>query len=403
MKVPILRIPFREEDKKFINSRISEVLDSGILTGGKYTKEFEKLFSKFVGYEYAIATNSCTSALEIIIRALEIEGKAIIVPTNTFLATALAVIHSGNRVIFADSNPKTFCLDPKDVEKRITNDTAAVILVHIGGIITPEYYELKELCDRKGLYLIEDCAHAHGSSIDGKKAGTLGIAGAFSFFPTKPLTTGEGGMITTNDEEIYERAMIIRNHGKDPKKQGQITHIGHNFRISELTAVLGVQQLLNAERILSERRKIAKLYDELLSNVENVSPIEIPKNVVSSYYKYIVYISEKYQPKEVKKIMKEKYKVSLAGEVYDRLCHEEPLWRRYTYCGKLRGENINCNLWPKCGCGKIQEDFPGAIYLSRHHICLPLYPGLKTSEAQYVVESLDKVLNSELRKTRKVG
>lgn len=398
MKIPIIKIPFSSEDKEFITSKISEVLDSGMLTTGKYTKEFEDLFKKFVGSKYAVATNSCTSALEIIIRGLEIEGKSIIVPTNTFLATALAVMHSGNRVIFADSDPNTFCLDLADIKKRITDDTAAILLVHIGGIITPAYYEIKEFCEEKNLYLIEDCAHAHGCSIDGKKAGVLGIGGAFSFFPTKPLVTGEGGMITTDDEKVFKNASMIRNEGKNPEMGGKISEFGHNFRISEITAVLGVQQLKKVDQILAERRKIAKWYDELLVDVENITPIKIPPNVVSTYYKYMAYLSEGYNPIETKRIMKEKYEVSLTGEVYDNLCHTEPIWQRYTYCGKLRSSAIDCKRWPKCGCDTPQNDFPGATYLSKHHVCPPLYPSLTREEVEYVVDSLNKVLNEDLKK-----
>src|SRR3989338_3582048 len=165
--VPILRIPFSDDDKEFITSKINEVLDSGVLTMGKYTQEFEELFSRFIGSRYAVATSNCTVALEIIIRALGIEGRSIIVPTNTFMATAYAVMQSGNKVVFADCDPKTFALYPDDLKKRIDPDTAAVILVYIGGVITPEYYEIKRICEKNNLYLIEDCAHAFGCSIGG--------------------------------------------------------------------------------------------------------------------------------------------------------------------------------------------------------------------------------------------
>jgi len=398
VKIPILRIPFSPEDKEFITSTISDVLSSGMLTMGQYTKEFEDLFKKFVGSKYAVATNSCTSALEIIVRALKIEGKSIIVPTNTFLATALAPMHSGNKVIFADSDPRTFCLDPDDLKKRVTNDTAAVVLVHIGGIITPAYYEIKEFCEERNIYLIEDCAHAHGSSIDGKKAGALGVAGAFSFFPTKPLVTGEGGIITSNDEVLFKNASMIRNQGKNPELGNRISEFGHNYRISEITAVLGVQQLKKVDKIIAERRKIAKWYDELFVDVENVAPLAIPSNVFSTYYKYIAYLPEKYDRNEVKRRIKEKYGVSLTGEVYTDLCHAEPIWQKYTYCGKLRGTSVECKKWPRCGCDKPQDGFPGATYLSKHHICLPLYLGLTREEVKYVVDSLNRVLNEDLRK-----
>ncbi len=394
MKVPILKIPFSEEDKHFINQKIGDVLDCGILTMGKYTQEFEELFCQFVSSKYAVATSNCTVALEIIIRSLGIEGKSIIIPTNTFMATAYAVMQSGNKVVFADCNPLTFALSPADFKKRIDADTTAVILVHIGGVITPEYYEIKKICEDNNLHLIEDCAHAFGCSIDGKNAGTLGVAGAFSFFPTKVVTTGEGGMITTDDENIYKNALMIRNHGKNPAIGNRMSQFGYNYRLSEITAVLGVQQMKRSAEIASARMEVAETYDRLLASNGHVKPLSIPSNTTSTYYKYIVFLPEGCNCAEVKQIMKEKYGVSLTGEVYADLCHTEPLWQKYTYCGKLRsnGQGLECTRWPSCGCDALQDGFPGATYISRHHVCLPLYPGLTGEEAGYVVESLCKTV-----------
>ena len=169
VNIPILRIPFDQDDLDFLQHGVEEVLNSGFLTLGKYTQEFESSFQAFSGAKHCIAVNSCTAALEVIVRALDIEGGSVIVPTNTFLATALAPMHAGNRIIFADSDPETLCLDVADVARRIEDDTRAVILVHIGGNITPQLNELKSLCDARNIYLIEDCAHSHGSTIDGQR------------------------------------------------------------------------------------------------------------------------------------------------------------------------------------------------------------------------------------------
>lgn len=398
MNVPILKIPFSEGDKRFINEKVNEVLDSGILTLGRYTKEFEELFCRFVDSRYAVATSNCTVALEIIIRSLGIEGKSIIVPTNTFIATAYAVMQSGNKVVFADSHRETLSLYPEDLKRRIDSDTAAVILVHIGGIITPEYYEIKKICEDNNLYLIEDCAQAFGCSIDGKKAGTLGVAAAFSFFPTKVVTTGEGGMITTDDTEVYKNALVIRNHGKNPGLGNRMSHFGYNYRLSEITAVIGVQQIRKAAEIISARKEIAETYDRLLAGNGEIRPLSIPSNTVSTYYKYIVFLPEECDRSKVKRVMKEKYNVSLTGEVYADLCHTEPLWERYTYCGKLRGngQRVDCVRWPDCGCGAQQDGFPDATYISRHHICLPLYPGMTEKECTYVVDTLLETVRNKV-------
>ncbi len=192
MKVPVLRIPFSGADSRFITSGLDEILKSGSLTMGNYTRRFEEMFAAFAQARYAISCNSGTAAIELILRGLGIEGKSVIVPTNTFLATALAVLHAGNRVVFADSEPSTFALDLEDVKRRVTADTAATILVHIGGVITPAVDEFQKLCKQRDIHLIEDCAHAHGCSIDGRQAGTLGRGGRSHFSPPRSSQRGKG-------------------------------------------------------------------------------------------------------------------------------------------------------------------------------------------------------------------
>ena len=149
MHIPILKIPYEPDDQAFLEAGLRQILDSGFLTQGRFMTEFEESFARSVGARYAVATNSATSALEVILRGLGIEGGSVIVPTNTFLATALAVMHAGNRVIFADSDPETLCLDPADLHGRIADDTRAVILVHVGGIISPAWRDIKRLCDER--------------------------------------------------------------------------------------------------------------------------------------------------------------------------------------------------------------------------------------------------------------
>ena len=392
MRIPVLRIPFDADDRRFLQEGWDGVLDSGQLTLSKHTSAFEEAFRELCSTKYAVAVNSATAALEVILRALDVQDASVIVPTNTFLATALAAVHAGNRVIFADSDPATLALDPDDVARRITPDVRAVILVHIGGVITPRYAALKALCDERGVHLIEDCAHAHGCSIDGRMAGSLGVAGAFSFFPTKVLTTGEGGMVTTDDETLYRRAAMIRNQGKNPDLGNRISEVGHNFRMSELTALVGVQQMRAAPRLIEERRRAAAFYDDALGSVDGIMPLALAEGVESSYYKYVAYLDEGIDRTTLKRVMRERYEVALTGEVYAELCHEEPLWEEYTYCGRRRGGSVACARWPGCGCGEAPGDFPGARHISERHVCLPVYPGLREDELGYVVESLGAAL-----------
>lgn len=187
-RIPAAKIQFLPEDRAWITERINESLTTGQLTLGKYGSQFEEKFALFCSCRHAVAVNSGTSALEIIFRALGVEGKDVIVPTNTFFATAAAVVHAGGRPVLVDMDPESFAVRPEDIEDRITPRTAGVVVVHIGGIISRRIKELQELCKRKGIWLVEDAAHAHGSSYEGTKAGAFGIAGSFSFYPTKVMT-----------------------------------------------------------------------------------------------------------------------------------------------------------------------------------------------------------------------
>ncbi len=376
MKIPILRLDYTEEEIKAIQEGIKTVLKSGYLTMGEKVAEFERAFATFTGAKYAIATNSGTSSLEIILQAIGVAGKTVIVPSNTMMASPAAVVHAGGKVIFADCERKNLQLDPKDLKRKLRADTRAVMLVHIGGIISPDFYEIKDICDKNGVVLIEDAAHAHGATIDGKQAGTLGLAGSFSFYPTKVIVTAEGGMIITNDKTIYDKAVSLRDHGRDPDDTNNHVEIGYNWRFSELHAVLGIQQMKKAKRILAERRKIARWYDKKLEGIKGIRKVKIPDNIKPSYYKYIVFLDDKIDRETIKKKLKDKYSVSLTGEVYSHPCHSQPAFKKY----------------PKTVANDPADTFPQTEYVARKHICLPIYPGLTEAEVDYAVESLKKVL-----------
>ena len=187
MKIPPVKIIFDEREREKIKEQIDGVLISGFLSLGKYGSEFESEYSNYLGVKYGIATNSGTSALEIIFRSLSLRDAEIIIPTNTFFATPAAVLHSGNKVRFADCD-LSLCVTKESIEKQITSETRAVVVVHIGGIVAPDIVAIKEMCKEKGLFFIEDAAHAQGSSLGGVKAGRFGDAAAFSFFATKVMT-----------------------------------------------------------------------------------------------------------------------------------------------------------------------------------------------------------------------
>jgi dTDP-4-amino-4,6-dideoxygalactose transaminase len=371
MNIPAARIYFPEADRKRLVSQIEGILESGQLTLGKYGKEFEERFAQYVGAKYAVAVNSGTSALEIILRALDIEGSSVIVPTNTFFATPASVIHAGGMVIFAD-NTSNLCLDPRSVRKAIKRDTRAVIIVHIGGLVPPEIMEIQQLCKERGLVLIEDAAHAHGSTLNGKQAGTFGTAAAFSFYPTKVMTSGEGGMITTDDENIYQRALVFRDQGKAGFLGNIHTEMGYNWRMSEIHAAIGLSQFARLEEFINDRRRIARFYDRELAKVDGLSLVRIPPEAKSNYYKYVAILRDGIDRAALKKELREKYSVSLSGEVYELPCHLQPVFK---------------DLF-----GFKGGDFPVAEDLCKRQICLPVFAGMTEDQAGYVVQSLKKIL-----------
>ena len=393
MQIPILRIPFDESDREFIHRHIENVLNSGMLTSGTYTRQFEEAFGEFCDIGNVVACANGTAAIELILRALGLRNKSIVIPTNTFMATALAVLNTGNRVIFADSDPATLCLTRAAVEGKLDEDTAAVIMVHIGGIVSPEVKAIKSLCDERGIFLIEDCAHAHGSSNEGQHAGTFGIAGAFSFFPTKVLTTGEGGAVITADDSLADEIRIQRNQGKDPNQGGHISRVGGNYRMNEFTAVVGVAQMNRASELIASRQNAAAYYDEMLSGVPGIAPLRLSAGAESSYYKYVAYLDEGIDREKLKLTLKENYQVAMTGEVYADLCHIEPVWRHHTFCGQpMRNGAAPRHITDGCRCMEQDLSFPGSEEIAARHVCPPAYAGLTESELEYVVTSIDRVI-----------
>jgi len=371
MQIPAAKISFPGEDKKDISAKIEEILTTGQLTLGKYGRQFEEEFARYVGAKYAVAVSSGTSALEIILRALDVQGYSIIVPTNTFFATPAAVLHAGGKVVFADAT-ENLCLDPESVEGNITEDTRGVIIVHIGGVIPPQVKQVQEICQTHNLFLMEDAAHAHGSMLDGKMAGSFGAAAAFSFYPTKVITSGEGGMIVTNDEKVYQRAVVFRDQGKAGFYGNIHTELGNNWRMSEIHAVIGLSQFHRLEEFVQHRRKIAKIYDTGLEKIPEVTPVKLPSEVKSNYYKYTAILDEGLDRATIKKELKEKYKVGLSGEVYELPCHLQPVF--------------------KDSSGYKEGDYPVAEDLCRRMICLPVSAVMTEEEAEYVIDSLRSVL-----------
>jgi perosamine synthetase len=372
LRIPPAKVYFSEEDRAAILREIDEALVTGQLTLGKHGKSFEESFARKTGTAYAVAVNSGTSSLEIPLRILGARDKIVLVPTNTFFATPAAVVHAGGRPRFVDTDAATFAISLQEIKKRLTEDTAGVIVVHIAGIVTPEMHAIRDFCKERNLFLLEDAAHAHGSSLGDQLAGTFGHAASFSFYPTKVMTSAEGGMIVTNSQSLYEEALIYRDQGKADFLTNAHTRLGYNWRMSEPHAIIGRKQLERLEEFIAARNRIARIYDDGLNEIPGIAALRLPQDCHSNYYKYIALLDEAIDRSALKKLLREEYGVGLSGEVYETPCHAQPVFAEY------RGN----------------DDFPVAEDICRRHICLPVYATMAETDARYVLASLKESLST---------
>jgi dTDP-4-amino-4,6-dideoxygalactose transaminase len=368
-RVPAARPVFTAEDRQHILALIDESLQAGSLTLGAHTRALEEAFQRRHQLPFAIATSSGTSALEIILRTLDLRGRQVILPTNTFFATAAAAISAGGVVRLVDVAADTLALSADQLADAIRPSTAAVVLVHIGGFISPEVDAIRKVCDARDVVLIEDAAHAHGSSYGDRPAGTFGQAAAFSFYPTKVVTSGEGGMIATADERIRDEALIYRDQGKAGFLGGDHIRMGYAWRMSELHAAVGRVQFDRLDMFVSTRQRAAAIYDEALAGIEGVDALPLPDGCHPNYYKYIALLAPGTNREAVRTALRAEYGIALSGEVYSKPLHQQPVF--------------STTDW---------GEFPVANDVCARHICLPIHSDMQVDEATYVVESLRAVM-----------
>ena len=366
---------------------VAEVLKSGMLAQGKVVEEFENAFAEYVGVKNAVAVANGTISLDIALKSLGIkQGDEVIVPSFTFISTANAVLFQGAKPVFADVNERTFNINPEDVVEKITDKTKAIIGVHLFGHPF-DVREMQKICEDHKVHLIEDCAQAHGAEYEGNKAGGFGIAGCFSFYATKNMTTGEGGMITTDSEEIASVCRLLRNHGESQKYYH--TRIGYNYRMTDIQAAIGVAQLKKLDRFNENRIRNA----EYLNQHINVSGLELPerkKGVKHVYHQYAVIIEKGFPMSrnlslEKKALSKKNYSYTVREKFMQYLqkkgigcaihyplpIHKQPLYQRLGYTD----ENAKC---------------PVATALSDKILSLPVHPALTEKDLMYITETINK-------------
>ena len=373
------RIVFPAADREEIAAATAEILAGGTLTLGPYTRLFEAAFAaahslRNAAPPHAVAVSSGTAALEISLRAIGVTDRDVIVPANTFFATAQAALRAGSRPVFADVDDRTFALSPATLRAALTPQTAAVVLVHIGGLITPDVAELARICADRGVALVEDAAHAHGASYDGQFAGSFGVTAGFSFFPTKVVTCGEGGMILTASDDVEQQARIYRDQGKGTASANHHVLHGYAWRMSEQAAVTGLVHLRRMTAFIEHRRDVAARYDAALASLDSLDPLVEPPGCRTNFYKYIAVLPSGVDRAMFKQKLAEDHAVRLSGEVYDLPLHRQPVFAEFA-----------------------GPPLPVAEDLCARHICLPIHSDMTTDEVDQVVDGVTAVYTALAR------
>ena len=318
--------PYFFKQENDILKQIKKLLISGNLSQGSNIEILEKKTSKLFNSKHAVAVNSGGTALEICLEAFRIKGKEVLLPTQTFIATANSIIRAGGKPVFCEVDPKTGCIDINDVKKKINKKTAGVIFVYMFGVVPRSIIEIKKICKKKKIFLLEDAAHAHGGSIGKYKVGSIGDAACFSFYATKIITCGEGGLITTNNLNFKERCSSIMNHGKD-KNKALFTYSGNNFRLTEIQAVLVLSQLKFLKKIIYHRNKIAKIYQKKLNNDLFFTQLSLDKESNNTFWRYPIYLSKDISRSILQTICAKKHGFRITW-MYEPLCHQQPVFKK---------------------------------------------------------------------------
>lgn len=367
-------IPLSQPD--LINREIDavvSVLKTPYLSLGPKLQEFEAKIANYVGTKYAVAVNSGTSGLHLIVRAMGIrEGDEVITTPFSFIASANCVLFERAKPVFVDIDPKTLNIDSKRIEEKIGDKTKAILAVDVFGQ-PAEWDRLQELAKKYNLKLIEDSAEALGAEYKGRKAGSLGDAGVFGFYPNKQITTGEGGVIVTSDEEIAKLCISMRNQGRDEGDSWlQHGRLGYNYRISDMNCALGIAQLERLDEILEKRQKVAQMYNQRLKGLREVKTPYVSSYVKMSWFVYVVQLSNSYTQEDRDRILEESEKRGIGCSNYFTPIHLQPFYREMF--------------------GFEEGDFPITEKVSKSTIALPFYNNLAEKQIDYVCENLKETL-----------
>lgn len=367
-KITLAKPDITEAEQK----AVLEVLKTSSLSLGKKYLEFEKIIARFAGVKYAVAVNSGTSGLHLIIRALGIkEGDEVITTPFSFIASSNCILFEKAKPVFADIDEKTFNIDVKKIEEKITEKTKAILAVDVFSQ-PADWDELKKIAKKHKLFLIEDSAEALGSEYKNKKCGSFGDAGVFAFYPNKQITTGEGGIILTDNKKIAEFCRSSANQGRKNIDGKWLEHVmqGYNYRLDEMSSALGICQMKRIKEILRKRKEVANLYNKKLKDISELETPYIKEGNNLSWFVYVVRVN-----KNRDLIIKEMAKRGIQCGNYFQSIHLQPFYKNKF--------------------GYKNGDFPVAENIAGRTIALPFYNDLPEKDIDFVVENLKEIIKNK--------
>lgn len=380
MKGPPVQIPLSNPDITELEIEyVSQILKTPNLSLGPKLSEFEDKLADYIGVKYAVAVNSGTSGLHLVIRALGIkEGDEVITTPFSFIASANCILFERAKPVFVDIDPLTLNIDVQLIEEKITDKTKAILAVDVFGHPV-KWDKLEAIAQRYSLRLIEDSCEALGAEYKGKKAGTFGDAAVFAFYPNKQITTGEGGIVITNDEQTSKLIKSMRNQGRDEEGDSWLEHqrLGYNYRISDINCSLGLAQLERIEKLLAKREKVAQMYN---SQLENINGVKIPytaPEVKRSWFVYVIVLEERYSKEDRDHILLGLRERGIGCGNYFPPIHLQPFYQEMF--------------------GFKKGDFPITEHASERTIALPFYGNLKEEQVEQVVSDLKTLLKVRLK------
>jgi dTDP-4-amino-4,6-dideoxygalactose transaminase len=384
MKIPITK-PFFDEAEKEAGIK---PLETGWVVQGPYVAEFEGMFAEYMGVQYAKATTSCTTALHMALIACGVsKGDEVILPAFTYVASANAVEYTGAKPVFVDIDLKTFNMDTDHLEQAITHKTKAIMPIHLFGLCA-DMGSIMDIAGSCRLSVVEDAACAVGSLYMGKSAGSFGDVGCFSFHPRKLITTGEGGMLTTNSECIASLVDALRSHGatiSDEERHNKGAFIlpehnilGYNYRMTDLQGAIGVQQMKKLDWILKRRIELAHRYDEFLRDMEGIDVPSVPEGYRHTYQSYVIFIRENLP------LSRDELALKLQSRGISTRQGTHAVHTLGFYSNKY-----HLSEW----------DFPMSRSADRQTLTLPLYPQMTEEEQEYVIDNIKKTISQRHIKT----